>query len=223
MNPKDISKNFIAGLFFLLGVFLIIAFVLTLGKDKGLTEAKFQIKVVFKDIGGLSEGAPARLSGVNVGVVANIDFLEAPVEGRNVSVTLNILEKYRKQFDKGVHFAITTEGILGEKLMEISIIEGKEKPDLSRPVIGQDPLDVSDLTMVFSNAAQSFTKTAEEMSQIDMVELSDAMLESSKALLETSESLKLIIQELDEISHKSKRLFDRVEQKLIEGELFKVF
>src|SRR5262245_34802707 len=104
MNPKDISKNFQAGLFFVLGVCLVVAFVLTLGKDKGLTEAKFQIKVVFKDIGGLSEGAPARLSGVNVGVVANIDFLDTPIEGRNVIVTLNILERYRKQFDKGVHF-----------------------------------------------------------------------------------------------------------------------
>lgn len=223
MNPKDISKNFIAGLFFLLGIFLVVAFVLTLGKDKGLTEAKFQLKIVFKDIGGLSEGAPARLSGVNVGNVAGIDFLDEPFEGRNVLVTLNILEKYRKQFDKGVHFAIVTEGVLGEKLVEISVIEGKEKPDLSQLIIGQDPLDVSDLTQVFSEAAQSFTKTAEEMSQIDMVELSDAMLKSSNALLETSESLKLIIQELDVISHKSKRLFDRIEQKVIDGELFKVF
>lgn len=223
MTSKDLSKNFLAGLFFLLGVFLIIAFILTLGKDKGLTESKFQIKVVFKDVGGLSEGAPARLSGVNVGNVANIDFLDEPINGRNVIVTLNIMERFRKQFNKGVHFAIMTEGVLGEKLMEISIIEGKEVPDLSKPVIGQDPLNVSDLTQVFSQAAQSFTKTAEEMSQIDMVELSEVMLESSKSLLITSEGLNEIMKELDEISHKSKRLFDRIEQKLIEGELFKVF
>ncbi|MGE0267940.1 MAG: MlaD family protein [Candidatus Omnitrophota bacterium] len=223
MNSKDLSKNFLAGLFFLLGIFLIIAFILTLGKDKGLTESKFQIKVVFREIGGLSEGAPARLSGVNVGNVAAIDFLDEPIDGRNVIVTVNIMERFRKQFKQGVHFSIVTEGVLGEKLLEISVIEGKEKPDLSRPVIGEDPLDVSDLTQVFSHAAQSFTKTAEEMSQIDMVELSEAMLQSSKALLGTSDSLNEILKELDEISHKSKRLFDRIEQKLIEGELFKVF
>ncbi|MBP9854424.1 MAG: MCE family protein [Candidatus Omnitrophica bacterium] len=222
MTTNNLSKNFLAGLFFLLGIFLIVAFIFTLGKDKGLTESKFQIQVIFRDIGGLSEGAPARLSGVNVGNVARIDFLDEPIDGRNVLVVMNIQERFRKQFNQNVHFSIATEGVLGEKLMEISVIEGGS-PDLTKPFIGEDPLDVADLTQTFSQAAQSFTKTAEEMSKIDMVELSDVMMQSSRALLTTSESLDQIMKEIDEISHKSKRLFDRLEQKLIEGELFKVF
>ena len=109
MDSKDFAKSFLAGLFFILGIGLIAAFIITLGKDKGLAQEKFQIQVVFKEIGGLTEGAPVRLSGVNVGTVGNIDFLDQPLQGRTVIVTVNILQRCRKQFDNGIHFKIIKE------------------------------------------------------------------------------------------------------------------
>ena len=63
----------------------------------------------------------------------------------------------------------------------------------------------------------------EQMQKIDMVELSEVMIDSSKALLETAQGLNDIMFELQDLAKKSKRLFDRIEQKLIEGDLFKVF
>ncbi len=223
MNLRDFTKSFMAGLFFIVGVLLIVGFVFTLGKDKGLAKAKFQIPVLFNNVGGLSEGAPARLAGVTVGGVSSIDFLQKPVEGRRVVVTISVLDKYRPQFDNSVKFAIVTEGVLGEKLMEIKILDGGDKLNLSQPIFGEDPLEVSDLVEVFTSAADSFTKTAEEISQIDMVELSTVMRDSSKALLITADGLNAMMDELYDITRKSKRIFDRIEQKVIEGDLFKVF
>lgn len=223
MRGKEFIKSFSAGLFFIVGMVLIVGFILTLGKDKGLAKTKFQIPVLFRNIGGLSEGAPARLAGVTVGGVHSIDFVPRPIEGRRVKVTLNILEKYRSQFDNNVHFVIVTEGVLGEKLVEIKIIEEDGRLDLKKPIFGEDPLEVSDLVEVFTSAADSFTKTAEEMSQIDMIELSTVMRDSSKALLTTAEGLNAMMDELYDITRKSKRIFDRIEQKVIDGDLFKVF
>ncbi len=222
-EQKEFIKYLSAGIFFLIGLFLIGSFIFAISKDKGLAKAKFQVTVLFRNVGGLTEGAPTRLSGVSVGNVASIDFLEKAIKGRKVKVILNIFEKYKNQLQTNARFVIKTEGILGEKLIEIYTVDQGGVLNLTQPVIGEDPLDVQDIAEQFSHAAASFTKTSEEMSKINMLELSEVMIESSKALLGTAEGLNSIMGEMDDITQKAKRLFDRVEQKIIDGNLFKVF
>lgn len=223
MDKKEKRTQYLAALFFIGGIVLIMVFIFTIGKDKGFSRPKFQVSVLFKNVGGLSEGAPTRLAGVNVGNVASIDFLDKEIEGRRVKVTLNIYNKYRQQLNKNVSFAIKTEGVLGEKLVEIYVIDNLSKIDLSQQIFGEDPLDVQDLAQVFSGAAESFTKTSDELSKIDMVKLSDVLLEASQSLIKTSNNINVMVGELQETTRKTKRLIDRVEQKVIEGNLFKVF
>lgn len=227
MEKTELTKKILAGVFFISGLVLMAVIVFILGKDKGLAQSKFQITVLYKNVGGLMEGAPVRLSGVNVGSVADIDFLGEEIDGRRVSVVLHILQRYRKQLAKDLRFVIVTEGILGEKLIEIYVVGpasgGQKKTDLTQPIIGEDPLDVQDLAEVFTKAAESFTKTSEELSKIDILELSNVMEESSRALLITARGINAMMDELQDLTKKSKRLLDRIEQRIIEGELFKVF
>lgn len=227
MEKTELTKKILAGVFFISGLILMAVIVFILGKDKGLAQSKFQITVLYKNVGGLMEGAPVRLSGVNVGHTADIDFLDEEIDGRRVSVVLNILQRYKKQLEKDLRFVIVTEGILGEKLIEIYVVGpasgGQKKTDLTRPIIGEDPLDVQDLAEVFTKAAESFTKTSEELSKIDILELSKVMEESSRALLITARGINAMMDELQDLTKKSKRLLDRIEQRIIEGELFKVF
>ena len=223
MENKDSKTKFFAGLFFIIGIIIILLGIFTIGKNKGLIQSKFQVTVLYKNVGGLMEGAPVLLAGVNVGNVAIVDFLEHGFNGRQVRVVLNIFSQYRKQIEKSASFAIKTEGILGEKIIEIDILEDAQRINLGQPIIGEDPLDVQDLAEVFTKAAESFTKTSEQLSQINIRELSDVMEESSKSLLVTSEGLNVILNELKYMTIKSKRLLDRVEQRIIDGTLFKVF
>lgn len=223
MDKKDLTKELLAGLFFFLGIFLLVVFVIALGGSKGLAKSKFQVTVLYRNVGGLMEGAPVRLAGVNVGTVDRVEFLDREFDGRRVEVTLNILSKYRKQLENNLRFTIQTEGILGEKLIEIDVLREGPKADLKNPVIGEDPLDVEDMAEVFARAAESFTATADQLSQIDVVGLSKVMEDSSGSLLITSRGINEVMDELQEITKKTKRLLDRVEQKVIEGNLFKVF
>jgi len=223
MDKNEFSKYLIAGLFLVFTLFLAVGMVFTIGKDKGLAQPKIHVYVLFRNIGGLTDGAPVRLSGVNVGTVGNINFLKKSIEGRSVIVMLKILKKYEEQLKTKSHFAIKTEGILGEKLIEIQKSDFEERLDLSTPVIGKDPLEIQDLAQVFTEAARSFTKTSNEMSQIDMMELSRVMEESAKAMLITSEGINGILGQLEQIVNKSTRLLDRIEQRVIDGSLFKVF
>ena len=197
MDKRDFVKRLYAGIFFLVGIALILVVILAIGMEKGFTQPKFPIRVWFRKVGGLSVGAPVRLSGVNVGTVGKIDFLDEKASGRSVEVTLNAFKRYRTQLERSSHFAIKTEGILGEKIVEISESDSGQSIDLTKPVIGEDPLDVQDLAESFGDTAQSLT--------------------------ETSKVIRAIIAELEDISRTSKRILNRIEERIIEGNIFSIF
>ena len=212
-----------ASLFFIVGIVLMVLFIFTIGKDKGFYQPKFEVELLFRNVGGLVEGAPVRFHGVNVGSVAQIDFTQHDMAGRKVKVTTSIYDKYRKQLEQGTRFTIRTEGVLGEKLIEIYSLDGYDLLDLHEPIIGEDPIDVVDMAQQFASLAASFTETAEEFSKVDIVNLTNVMEESSRALLVTSEGVSDMMADLKEITRKSKRMINRIEEKVIEGELFSVF
>jgi len=223
MEKSMFFKNFLSGMFFLGGIALTFVVIFMIGKEKGFTQPKFQVVVLFRDVGGLIEGARVQLAGVNVGTVSDIRFLDKKVDGRRVRVEVSIFNRYKEQLSHDIRFSIKTEGILGEKLVEIHSEDGGAQVDLNQPVIGEDPLNVQDLAQVFSNAAESFTNTSDDFSKIDVVKLSKVLEETAQSLVITSQGLNTILTELNYISIKSKRLLDRLEQKIIDGDLFKVF
>ena len=194
---KNSVKKMSAGLFFVTGIVLIAVSVFFIGLDRGLAEPKFEVIVLFDQVGGLVEGAPIRISGVNVGIVKSVDFLNDQIEGRSLKVTMNIFKKYEFQFRKCSRVGIKTEGVLGQKLVEISEDHNRKVFDPSVPILGEDPLDVEDMAGVITSTALSLKKT--------------------------SESVNDVMGEWKYISRKTKRMMNRFEEKLIAGDLFKIF
>jgi len=223
MDKQETIKQIMASAFFVAGIALIVLFIFTIGKDKGFYQKKFQVEMHFSNVGGLVEGAPVRLHGVNIGNVASIDFLEQENQGRKVSVKANIFNRFKEQLKQGTRFTIQTEGVLGEKLVEIYSLDGQPQIDLERPIAGEDPISVTDMAQQFAELAQSFTKTADEFSKVDIVNLTKVMEDSSRALLITSEGVNDMMEDLKEITRKSKRMIGRLEERIIEGNLFTVF
>ena len=223
MKNKQTIKMVFAGLFFVIGIVAVIASILIIGSDKGLTEAKFRVYVMYYSVGGLLEGAPVRLSGVNVGNVSDIDFSDKSFNGRKVIVTINIFNKFRKQLNDSARFAIKTEGVLGEKFVDISVLASGNKYDVNKLVVGDDPLDMQDMAEIFEIAAISLTATAENLGNVDVKSISIVMGQTAESLLIAAEGLNEMFVELQDVSRKTKRLLDRIEQRVIDGNLFKVF
>jgi len=199
MEHKEFSRNVYAGLFFVIGIILICVVVLSIGMEKGITQSKFKMRILFREVGGLVVGAPIRLSGVNVGTVAKIDFLHEEVLGRNVEVTLNLYSRYKEQLEQSDSFQIKTEGVLGQKFVQINKNRSGQrlKIDFAQPVIGEDPLDVQDLAKTFGQTAISLQDTAKAIDSV---------------MIEVKDRFKTI-----------KRVLNRLEQRLIDGTLIRVF
>jgi phospholipid/cholesterol/gamma-HCH transport system substrate-binding protein len=196
-NNAENIKRIVAGLFFMMGLALIAISVFFIGLDRGLTQPKFQVIALFNQVGGLVEGSPIRISGVDVGIVGAVDFLRQPVEGRSLKVTMEIYKKYEFEFRKCSKVSIRTEGVLGQKLIEISEDHSLQPFDPTAPIIGEDPLDVEDMAAVITRTAVS--------------------------LQGTSQGVQEVLHDWKDVSYKTKELLNRVNQRLLEGDLFKVF
>lgn len=199
MNQKEFTVQFFAGLFFIIGIILIFIVVFFIGLDKGLMQPRFDVTVAFRDVGGLSVGAPIRLSGVMVGSVRQIDFLDKEIQGRHVVVTCSFFRRYREQINKAHTYRISTEGLLGQKIIEISMDstgQGQIHKE-GKMILGQDPLDVQDLARTMEDTVLSFQDAAQALSRLAV----DAQNKFQSI----------------------KRMLNRAEQRLIDGTLFRMF
>jgi len=197
MERSDFAKKFLAGLFFVLGIAILVGVVFIIGLERGFSERKFQVTALFKEVGGLNYGAPIRISGLAVGNVGTIEFLDQEIQGRNLKVALNIYKKYETQYKKCSRVGIKTEGVLGEKFIELSSDPQTKPFEPSEPILGQDLLDVEDVAKVLSETATSLQGTTDNANKL--------------------------MEDLQSLSQKSRRLMNRIEQKVMDGNLFKVF
>jgi len=197
MLKDDAIKQFWAGLFFLIGAALVAGVILFIGFNKGFSQPKIKITVLFDKVGGLTEGAPVRLAGVTVGVVDTIGFLDQEVMGRGVRVDLSVLKAFEGQVARATRVSVQTEGVLGSKYVEIGRRPDEKTLDLGAPVLGDPMLDVYDIAEVLRDTAKGFNQTTQDISTI--------------------------MADLKHMSRKSKRIMDRFEQRLIDGTLIKVF
>lgn len=112
---------FVAGGFtiFLLAVFII-------GKQKNLFNPVFKLTTTFYNVSGLQVGNNVRFSGINVGVVDNIQI----INDSSVKVDMLIKKDVWKFIKSDCQMAIGSEGLIGDKLLIIS--QGSSEAPLAK-------------------------------------------------------------------------------------------
>jgi len=115
MIKKNAGNNIRLGIFVSVCLALLIGGIYFIGKNQQLFNNSFTINVVFKDINGLQVGNNVRFSGINVGVVENLEIISDTA----VKVELVIEEKVRHFIKKDAKAIIGSDGLMGNKILTI--------------------------------------------------------------------------------------------------------
>lgn len=139
---KQGENNIKLGLFVLTGLIILMVTFYILGKNRSLFGANFEIKARFTNLNGLIEGDNVSFSGIQAGTVKKLDF----INDTTIEVTLLINNKIKPYIHKNAIASIGTEGIIGDKVVNIVPAKGIspkiEDGDLlpSRQIINSDEM-----------------------------------------------------------------------------------
>lgn len=113
---KEISRNIRLGAFVIAGAILLIVGLYSIGKSKNMFGKTFTLSCEFTDVNGLSVGNNVRYSGIDVGIIDKIEF----VNDSSIKVVMLLDEKIKKYIRSNSIAAIGTDGLMGNKLVNIT-------------------------------------------------------------------------------------------------------
>jgi phospholipid/cholesterol/gamma-HCH transport system substrate-binding protein len=175
----------------LLGIGALLVFLL--GSRRGVFEEQVVVQALFKDVGGLREGAQVRLAGVVSGSVSRIDFVEQK-SGIMVRTVMHI-NRTRFPLVRADSMArIDAQGLLGDKIIEISV-GSKASPPLAEgatlrtqqmPDISQLMSQSSEVLEELKRVANAATRAFETFTDPQVAEDLRASFSSLRALMEAA-------------------------------------
>jgi phospholipid/cholesterol/gamma-HCH transport system substrate-binding protein len=155
-QERDRAAQLRVGIFVLAGVGVFLGLIYLLGARARLFEARHVIHADFTEVAGLVEGATVRLAGVQIGRVVGIHLPGQP--GGKVRVDMSITKKYGDRIRKDSVARIDTQGLLGDKIIEITVGSAAAPPVSANDVVAaRDPTDVG---QVLSRGAETVKNVA---------------------------------------------------------------
>lgn len=154
------QSDFKVGLLTLLAVCILAAGITLAGGDKGLLFQKTSlVRARLSNIGGLKKGAAVTMGGMMIGKVQDISFSGNTVPNC-IELKLAISEKMRRQIKADSIPVIKTQGMLGDRYIEIST------GDPAAPPLAGDGVLTGKSASDFDEALQNANTTLSETSKL---------------------------------------------------------
>lgn len=151
-----VEKNFElkVGIFTFIGIVVLFIIIFSIG-EVYVFKSGYNLRIVFSFANGITEAAPVRVAGVEVGEVEDINIFYDK-EAKKSRVEILVWIKEDTQIEKDARACINTLGLLGEKYLEI--LPGSREAGLlagGNTLIGEDPVIMDDLTKNMKELADS--------------------------------------------------------------------
>lgn len=104
------------GLFIIVGLAIFVIAIFIIGKQQNLFNPVFKLTTTFFNVSGLQVGNNIRFSGINVGIVDNINI----INDSTVQVDMLIKKDVKKFIKDDCTVAIGSEGLIGDRLLVIT-------------------------------------------------------------------------------------------------------
>lgn len=113
---KKYIDNAKLGLFVMAGVLFLVLSLYMIGRNRNLFGATFTLQARFNNVNGLVPGNNVRFSGIDVGTVQKIEIAGDTA----IQVTMIIDRKVREHIKENAIATIGTDGLMGNKLININ-------------------------------------------------------------------------------------------------------
>jgi outer membrane protein OmpA-like peptidoglycan-associated protein len=151
------SRAFRIGFFVVLTLLFLSAGVFLVGNKEFLFTPTYLLKTDFQNVTGLNNGSEVRVGGVHEGTVMRTDLPAQP--GGKVTVLMKLHSSTRNIIRKDSIASIKTEGLLGNKYVEISFGSEKAEAVMNDDVIASEaPQDIADQAKSLAANAQAGVK-----------------------------------------------------------------
>ncbi|OLB96389.1 MAG: hypothetical protein AUH30_12775 [Candidatus Rokubacteria bacterium 13_1_40CM_68_15] len=153
------------GLFVIIALATFLGMIYALGARARLFESRYTIHADFTEVGGLAEGATVRLAGVQIGRVSGVEL--PPQPGGKVRVNLNISREYADRIRQNSVARIETQGLLGDKIVEITV--GTPDAPVVPPdgvIAARDPVDLGQVLTQGTETVKNVAALTENLGKI---------------------------------------------------------
>ncbi|MCG3167022.1 MAG: hypothetical protein POELPBGB_02805 [Bacteroidia bacterium] len=117
-------RNVKLGLFVTIGTIAFIAALYLIGDKQNLFGSTFSISAEFRNVNGLMAGNNVRFAGIDVGTVESVEI----INDSSVKVVMRIEDKSREFIQKNALASIGTDGLMGNKLININSVKDHSTP-----------------------------------------------------------------------------------------------
>jgi phospholipid/cholesterol/gamma-HCH transport system substrate-binding protein len=132
------------GIFIFIGSTLLVIGIFMLGNKEALFKPTFNVKAYFRNIEGLRNGAPVRLSGIDVGAVNNIQVVGDTIS--KIEVSMRLLTEIDHFIRVDTQAEIQTEGLVGNKFVALKM--GDSQSELVQEggvILAKEPVSFADI------------------------------------------------------------------------------
>lgn len=112
MRNTNGLKALLTGIFVIAGIAILLALVFIIGGKDNTFEKTFTVNAVFDDVGGLAKGSNVWYSGVKIGIVKKVSFVE-----HGVQVNFSIEEDVQKKIRTDTRVKLGSDGLIGNKIV----------------------------------------------------------------------------------------------------------
>lgn len=121
---KSTETTIRLGIFVSLGFLIFTVAVYLIGQKQHMFSETFQVVAHFNNVNGLQPGNNVRLSGIDVGAVTAVNFLNDSV----IEVKMRIKENVRMHIKQNSIASIGTDGLMGNVIVNVTPGKGRGKP-----------------------------------------------------------------------------------------------
>ncbi len=162
MKNKTLNNTKV-GVFVIAGVVFLVFTLYMIGKNRNLLGNTFTIKATVSNVNGLVPGNNVRFKGIDVGTVKSISIENDTA----ITVTMLIDEKMRPFLKKNAIASIGTDGLMGNKLININSQPGDAEPvDAGDLIFSRKPVETDEMLRTLNTTNENFARITSNLYDI---------------------------------------------------------